>query len=250
MGANRLLAFSAAFAPILGSAWAAHAKCGSRALEVWPRPGATIAPAERLILEGYGGSQPFVATLSSRSPELVPEVPGRAAVPLRVIATYYGERGITQSVLVPSQPLRVNTRYRLDAQGLGQHKFGRWSWEVRDRAAGLPPAWTSAPSAAGGDHVRFGCGPARHAYIEAGLRGDDVWVRVGVRAAGQKGPSREFLLRMKDGRLSIGHGMCSGAYKLLPGVAYQVTLVAVDAFGREASASGGPVRVQGPPLHE
>lgn len=55
-----------------------------------------------------------------------------------------------------------------------------------------------------------------------------------------------FRLKPMEGKVRIGHGMCSGGFKLQEGMRYTVRLVAVDMAGNESVAPGDEVLIEGP----
>jgi hypothetical protein len=56
-----------------------------------------------------------------------------------------------------------------------------------------------------------------------------------------------YVLPVREGLVSIGHGMCSGPFEFKPGTRYSATFWAVDLAGNEPPAPGMPVEFEGPP---
>jgi hypothetical protein len=234
------------------------AKCANQSLSVWPPLDHSLPANGQVVLQGYGKFEGPVASISQRSPRLVAE---KDEVPLRVIAVYRGEYGLSQAVLQPERPLQPGQHYALrltQPEGASAPVLPTETWwESKSRYAPIawtataadtkPPRWREVPRKNGEDVEQFGCGPAIHAFVAASVDEDGPAVQVLAEVRRDDGdePVR-FRLPVSKEQVAIGHGMCSGAFRLEEGVRYTVRLVAVDMAGNESPAPGDPVRFEGP----
>lgn len=221
---------------------AASADCMSLSWAVSPPAGSTVPLNARFVLEGFGTAQDTVAKIASRNPRLVSE---SARLALEVIEVHVGEMGITQAVLKPRGALKPGTKYTLEFDDQQRDRFflrgdqkPSWTAGPPDRVA---PVWGSAPSPEPGRVAQMGCGPDIQAQVRLDVS-DTSAVLIRARVKDGTASEREYLLTPRSGAaLGIGHGMCSGAFKLPEG-AWTLELSAVDAAGNITPAPGPPLR--------
>lgn len=170
-----------------------------------------------------------------------------APVPLQITAAYTGEMHMEQVVLVPARALVANSQYQLRLPGASQ------PFPVRIGAMTdtTPPVWREAPRVRESHYVPFGCGPSLGVAIEVPVQDDgpQLFLRASVLPIGQttEGPRPVlYLLVPQKDRVTIGHSMCSGEFRLQSKVQYQVQLTAVDLAGNETPAPGPPLTIVGP----
>lgn len=235
--------------PLLALPAAASADCAAGSVGVWPSPDRPLDARGRLVLDAYGADRAWVRDIARHRPRL--EGAG-AAIPLEVVQTYEGAFETTQVVLRARRPLRPGRRYRFVMSGRPNPRIrgagGPRVPMVWTTAAGDPdaPRWTSAPRLADTSFTAFGCGPAIYAHVAVAVTdASAVLYRVTVRPA-SGGPARSHLVPARDGRVDVGHGMCSGPFVLDAGVRYLIELAAIDAAGHETPAPGGPLEAVGP----
>lgn len=221
--------------------FAARADCYDWNWHVFPPPGSTLPSNGRITVEAMGLAQDIVATMASRHPRLVA---GEVQIPLKVVELHKGGFRLTQVVLQAKGALAEGTRYTLhfdqpdDHLRLRLNRDASPSWTVTpaDFAA---PVWRKGPSQWAGRYKEYGCGPAIEARVGL-LLADDSATQVRARITGTDGGTHEYLLETKDEELTVGHGMCSGAFQLDDG-AWSLELIAVDAAGNSKVAPGGPL---------
>lgn len=233
---------------VLFTPLAAQAMCAMSAWDVFPAPGSKVPKNSRFVVEGYGSAQSAVVSIATRKPRLV-SAKG-AQVPLKVVVINVGEKDITQAVLEPTAPLIEGTRSTLKFETDSKTRFEldenvRPSWMVGP-ADVEPPRWTKAPEAQPGVIELFGCGPAVEARVNVAIE-DAAAILVRAKVTRTDGSSKHYLLpATKNGVLEIGHGMCSGAFKLgLEGKEWSLELTAVDAAGNATLALIPPLRFKG-----
>lgn len=198
----------------------------------------------RIVVERYdvrGGLRQVMGG-SSLGP-----VGGGAPVPLRIETAFTGEMHKEQVVLVPARALSANSQYQLRLPGAPKP----FPVRIGATADTTPPVWREAPRVHESHYTPFGCGPAVGVAIEVQVRDDgpQLFVRASVVASDRatEGPRPvSYMLVPQNSRITIGHDMCSGEFRLQRKIRYQVQLTAVDLAGNETPAPGPPLTIVGP----
>ena len=172
----------------------------------------TTTPTGWLILEGGGDAEPYLLGLRDQRVTLVS---GRHKVPATVVAVNEGRLNIVQTILKPLTELKLGRTYTLATQrghGIARglhYGLSRLAWKVVE--PGPRATWKAAPVAAGGDRAEFGCGPAVNISVETPLSAPVRGVWATVSPADGSVPAVTWLFGVRaDGRIRVGHGMCSG----------------------------------------
>lgn len=221
----------------------AQAKCMAGNISAWPPPDADLPTRPMILLEGFGNDQPYIAALAAGGTARL--VAGKQKITLRLDALHAGAFGLTQAVLVSPRTLKAGTRYTLDLRGpdgkrvpITTYVDGRsrpMSWTTA-RGKLAPLRMRGAPKVGGQSYQRYGCGPA--SYVELSVpaaSGAPVAVEVALTELGGKGanPTSTYVVPVRDGKLRIGHGMCSGPFRITGAERrFEVELTALDAAGR------------------
>lgn len=264
----------------------AHAECTGGDLSVLPAPGVGMPTNFRILLDGYGFDADLIENIERRHPVLVqepetvePRIDGvlRQAidrvqaflasqasqvpetVQLRVAEKHRGAMGRVQAVLAPVRTLRPRSRYvlwiddgpgrRPVIAGSEDEKEIRAAWRTGDGPDESAPVWSARPRGVGGHNIGFACGSEIAATVSSWVQDGEparaLLVLADVWPAGSE-RHETYLLKIRDHRVAIGHGMCSGAFKLEPGSAYNARLTAIDVAGNASPAPGEPLTILGP----
>ena len=222
---------------MLTMAWA---DCTGASLHAEPAAEVRLPPRAELLLDAYGmerGVLDKVTRYSLDGPE--------GEVPLTVVAHLRGDFQDDQIVLRPEGPLAAGD-YVLRFDGTARTVWtGQGHAPIRWRVGGkasVAPTWSGPASVVDQDRTLFGCGPAVSVTLAVPVA-DATWVEVAlVREGGEAVTGRA---RVDDGRVVIGHGMCSGVFELEMGEAYTASLTAIGAEGQRVAATE-PVRFVAP----
>ena len=129
-------------------------------------------------------------------------------------------------------PGRYELRLRGEAKELWTGEARKPAHWVVTGASAQAPTWSGTPSVTSTDRTLFGCGPGVSVAVAVPV--DAPWVEVSVARDGADPVTARA--EVSDGRIELGHGMCSGMLELDEGVAYTARLTAVSASGQRASA--------------
>jgi|GEM_PF-290416 len=227
---NRLLLF---FASLLLS-HAALAECTASGITVWPLK-KTIARNPVFIVEGFANSQAVIEQLGKEKKVYLKS--GDAVVQLKVVRVLKGGFYLTQAVLKPVSELVPGLAYELHIDG--EVLYGRvfpdgFKWTVSDLEDREVPEWQKPPVYVSKSMTRYGCGPGKKVnFCFCSADPSPVVVLTKLKEL-KTGEVTEYYLTPEVQSLSIGHGMCSGAFEFLDGEQYEVQFSLMDASGNSS----------------
>jgi len=228
--------------------------CANRGLYVFPSE-KMILKNTLIMIEGYAISQDIVTGLEDKYPAYL--VCKKQKIKLKVKEVFVGQFRLTQAVLVPETELTPGKKYRLEIENLPREEFiGRWNkelrqfepvvYEVADASDTSKPEFISAPSEVKKSLVHYGCGPAVFVHFECKVKDSSLfWVKTLVKSV-TTGKETVYCLKVLDGELKIGHGMCSGAFDFKEGEQYEIAFTLMDVSGNETPWPGGRIRFTRP----
>lgn len=236
----RLFRFSASICAVIISLISpvSYAKCMSERISVWPPPEVAI-PSEGalLLVEGYGDAQEKVSHLKDGDAYLVSD---NEKIPLLVWRSYRGALRIVVVALTPAKPLTRGKRYSVQFPFSADHT----DWMVAG-ADHDPPRWTSQVKVLDKSWTEFGCGPASEVWLDVPLSESPSAVLVTV-AATKGAPENAMILPVRDGKVMLGHGMCSGAFEFSAEQEYQATVMGLDLARNPTQSPHQVVKFFGP----
>lgn len=213
---------------------AAYADCAASAMDYWPPDGKVIAPSGLLYVEGYGMDQKGVAAITGGFLKSDAE-----QVPLVQVAKHTGALSLTQVVFRAARSLKTGATYTLwltDGSKTWAPKY-HGAPTIRWTVAEAPtPAWAGVPVATTRSFEPLGCGPSSHQEVSMPLTAHTGLLEVSVE--GGKRTQRYILPVPTKGGLRIGHGMCSGAFKVWGEGALIARLALIGADGARIPAPG------------
>lgn len=252
----------------LSVAHALQAKCYTGGLSFWPTS-KSIKANSILMVEGNGSSQAMIQGLGTTYEAFFQL--GNQRIPLQVKEILVGQYNLSQAVLQPSGRLKVGEQYELLIRGKGATTGNAIEGAKgfhRDKVyytveAGLDqtaPVWISLLQEKGKHYEEFGCGPEVSVEFAGVVYDQSEYL---VKAAVQDlatGKATAYYLRPNDkstphvldkdetGLISIGHGMCVGAFELEKGKRFSVVFTLVDASGNTTSWAGPPIQFTRPEM--
>lgn len=222
--------------PVLG-------KCASRSARVWP-PAGRIPPDCHILVEGYGDYKDVVATAESRTPRLISE---GHEVDLELVEHYIGDMKVAQVLLRPMEKLRNGNKYWLTIEGIEEgftyydgygnnRRRKRQEWLVADPSDKDSPVWRAEPEIVNSRRKEYGCGPAVEVDLSIKMaKRKPVMALVQLYPAGFNTQKSIYIIPVEKGKVTIGHGMCSGPFIFTKGVAYTADLILIDRSGNRSA---------------
>jgi hypothetical protein len=203
-----------------------------------------------VVVRGYGTNQKAVERLAGNTYSFVSS---RETVDAKVVDVLKGERRLSYAVLRAAGNLKPGDRYTLAVTFPGDKASSTprkktWQWTIAEPDT-TAPQFADQTRLGKSVYTRYGCGPA--AYVEAHavlVDSDESRVTYLARAEKHDDPEdvqRAYVTARAGQPLRIGHGMCSGPFRLEPGEDYEVTIWAVDRAGNRSEPWSFD-RVRGP----
>ncbi len=224
---------------ILGliSAVTAGAKCMSEQLTISPNQDEVNENA-CLLFESYGTAQPFIETLSFDTQVFLTADNGEE-IQLNTIAYNPGQFNVNQAILQPEHSLTPGLTYTLNfgkldhldrlPHSLGPDQAPR-TWTAKADTQRPPIKLFTPPKFIKSEAQFFGCGPAVNAKFEFITNSDTpVLVKTELMDLTDGKTYSYFLKTSTKDTLSIGHGMCAGAFRFKPKHEYQVRFSIMDS---------------------
>lgn len=229
-------------------------ECAPGALTVFPG-GATLNRNPVLMIEGYGECQSLIHRLGKQNAVYL--TAGSRRIKLVVNEVRVGQFELTQAILVPETVLDAGTTYRLQIDQLpAYYPIYRWN-EAAKRTEELvyvtnqkidvqPPVVSRQPREIGKTHISYGCGPEVTVNFDCPVsENESVLVKATVTDK-RTGTSATYFLEPTNKQIKIGHGMCSGAFRLIPAGEYEVTFSFMDVSGNVMMSNAVPIQVKAP----
>lgn len=227
----------------------AVAVCALGGYSVWPPPGPV--PINTVILveaRGYLSS-----SLRSGSAGVVELRGGGEAVRLEPIQRLGGRGTLEQVLFMPVRRLTPGVEYELFVPGLENGplthitfdlpEFVPLRWVAQETADLAPPVWVGRPRVVAKRYIDWACGSEIEVDVQLPTRESGPLLALAelTPTGATRGELQTHFLRVVDGVVSVGHGMCGGAFDLEPGGEYLLRPVLLDAAGNRAEAWTRPL---------
>lgn len=213
------------------------ADCTFSGIWVFPK-GDEISKNSIIMIEGYAASQQVINNLDGKYPAYLQSE--NHIVRLKVETILEGGFRLTQAILKPQEPLRVGEEYWLKIDSLnesiskvGLRRTQKVKWVVKNKIDTKKPFWSSnmRPKLISKTYQEYGCGPEIFANFQVKIN-DASETLVKTEVLDLKNNEKTiYYLSSEDGKIAIGHGMCSGAFALSKNGNYKVRFDLLDASG-------------------
>ncbi|WP_430406956.1 hypothetical protein [Fluviicola sp.] len=218
------------------------ADCAGTGLNLLPSQ-KEIKKTSLFLLEGYAESQHVITDLNTKYPIYLKS--GNERIPLEVIETHVGQFYLTQVLLKPKEPLTPGKEYQVVIENLPDYEnFGNYNsktnkydpitYLIKETSDEGAPQWIEAPKEKDKSLVHYGCGPSIMVNFTFTVKdASDIWVLTTVKSK-ETGTTISYILSMSESRVSIGHGMCAGAFTFNEGTDYEVQFSLMDSLGNKS----------------
>lgn len=218
------------------------ADCSSSGLWAYPST-SKINQNSIIVIEGYARSQKIIDSLNIGYPIYL-EANGHR-VKLKVLEINKGMFQLTQALLKPTAKLITGKTYTLIIDGQNKNIIGglsKWnsekkeyepiSWVVNNVVDTEKPKWITKPKLVDKTTQWYGCGPAIHAVFQLKIKDKSkTLIKTELVNIKTKESTTYYLNIAKDGKLHVGHGMCSGAFYFKAKNNYKVRFSLTDLSG-------------------
>ncbi|MDF3025923.1 MAG: hypothetical protein K0S23_230 [Fluviicola sp.] len=215
------------------------ADCAGTGLYVFPNQ-KEIKKTSVFILDGYAESQHVINGLNKQFPIYLKS--GGERISLVVEEIHVGQFFLTQALLKPERSLTPGKEYQLviehlpDYENLGNYnsktqKYDAITYFVTDESDTEVPRWIVVPKEKNKSFRHYGCGPSIHVNFDSQIKEQsDYLIKTTVRSVETGKETTYYISEGREG-ISIGHGMCSGAFIFDEGMNYQVKFMIIDVSG-------------------
>jgi hypothetical protein len=214
----------------------------SRAFDLVLIPGHTNIEK---IIELNKTSEVILTSLNKKYPVYL-ESEGHK-VKLNVKSTYKGLFELTQAILEPDEKLIAGRTYQLKIDKLDEFEsslVSRWNselgkdepitWKVDGGTDTETPELLNIPELVDKRTIHYGCGPAIYADFKIQAKDESELLVKTELVDLESGESTTYFLNFDDtDTLSVGHGMCSGAFDYKENGKYKVRFSLMDICGNE-----------------
>ena len=201
-----------------------------------------ISLNEMIILEGYANSQKTINSLSKRNVFLISK---SDKVLLIHKGSFVGGFRLTQALFVPSRLLKPNTTYFLEFENQTKEETQLLKiWNRKKKTHEKISFRTSSNKTTenkypktkfkfkNSNHTMFGCGPAIYANftILNPIKKKSIY-KIELYDLTTNKITTYYQSNLQN-EISIGHGMCSGAFNFIAGNKYKVRFTPMNSSGK------------------
>lgn len=200
-----------------------------------------------IILEFYASSQKLVKDLNIKYPIYFKSKDDK--VLLNPIETFVGEMNLTQVIFKPKTLLKAGQTYTLEIENLPytelmpmryngtKNKAEPIDFKVNDSIDIENPILENSIIETKKTIEYYGCGPEKIVHFKLNSKDkSECFAKVTVR---NKSTNKitTYILRIENQMVSVGHGMCSGAFHFDNGDNFEATFQLIDQSGNYSSVS-------------
>ncbi len=202
-----------------------------------------------IVFQGYAGSQPVIFELNKKYPIYLKN--GKKQIKLIVKEINIGQFMLTQAILMPEEKLVIGKEYVVIIDNLPEEqKLNRFDQKIpanqvikfvagagKDMNKDTKTLFASNPKEVSKDFIMFGCGPAMHVTFDLTNKNattvttvtTELLVKTTVKNL-KTGKESTYYLPTSNNQVSIGHGMCEGAFTfdVASGYEYEVKFAITD----------------------
>ncbi|GAA5024054.1 hypothetical protein GCM10011506_07350 [Marivirga lumbricoides] len=196
-----------------------------------------------IVVEGYARSQRIIDSLNISY--FIYLESGEQRIELDVLERCKGMFSITQALVRPKSKLTKGKTYTLKISNLDEWENRIWtkwnsekeeyepiSWKVNDKLDEENPKWIKEPKLVDKTIIWYGCGPAIYVIFDLKINGlSNSLIKTELYNTNTKEENTYYLIMGEDGKLEVGHGMCSGAFDFEENSQYKIRFSLMGSSG-------------------
>ena len=231
------------------------AKCGSQNLSFWPN-GKHINQNSIFVIEGYGLSQSIILELGKKNKVFLQS--GDQKIKLNIQEIHVGQFHLTQAILKPEIILTSGHEYELIIENLDELEYlvkryndareqVKIKWKVSADIDTISAIWKKIPIYKNSEYHELGCGPETNANFEFAAADNSEYLIKTILKNKSTGKETIYYLSVDDNKIiSVGHDMCSGAFKYTDGEYFEVEFSLYDSSGNLTKWMGKRIEFKRP----
>lgn len=232
----------------------ANADCSGYGISIFPSNN-SIKQNSIFMLEAYAHSREIIDDLNSKYPIYLQS--GDKIVKLIVGEKYDSQFELSQVLLKPESTLEPGLEYELKIDNLPEYndlrrynrdteEYEKITFNIEDSEDTEKPILNSKPIRIDESFAMYGCGPAMSVIFDLPISDDsEVLIKTTVKSLKSK-KETTYYIEPGNNQISVGHGMCSGAFTFNEGDEYEVEFEFMDASGNIISWSGERIKFKKP----
>ncbi|AFL97554.1 hypothetical protein ACQ1Q1_05395 [Ornithobacterium rhinotracheale] len=238
---------------------AVFAECASGNLIAFPQ-NEKVSQNSLFMIEGYMLYQDIVQFLGNKYPVYLKSE--QEKIPLQVVEYCKGEYDLEQVILKPQRLPKAGVTYVLFVDNLPEYlntyengkrlKNRRLNtYYILNEQDTKKPTLSGIPKFMKSIFEQYGCGNDVYAIFSNSAKDDDseIWVKTTVKNL-DTGEVMQYYIKPFNGKLYVGHGMCSGAFNFGDSKQFSVVFSFMDSSGNVSDANIEPVIFENPIYHK
>ena len=244
-----------------------HADCAGEGLSFFPS-GQTINKNSIFIIDGYARSQRIILELNKKHKIYLKC--GNKKIKLIVSEIFVGQFNLTQALLKPESELESRLDYTICIDDLPEYeclkryniinqKYEPVTYKVVDILDNSNPTLSEDPEEIEKTLIHYSCGPSKYVVFNNPAKdSSEIIIKTTVRNV-KTGKKTIYFIEPYDGKILVGHGMCSGAFvfedekikvgqgmSFEPSNNFEVEFSFMDASGNLTSMNSDPIKFTRP----
>lgn len=220
------------------------AECAMSGITYFPEQ-TTVSQNSMFIIEGYSYSQKVINSFKNdRKAYLESEDGDKIDLILQEILI--GQMSLTQAIFKPAKKLKFNKKYFLKFTHLtDKENYKELTRYNRERKEHEPVAWKVTNNQTEDlnknlglkfvqtDVQYYGCGPEAYAIFQPQNSSEsEIWYRTELYDERTK-TTTTYIIKTWEGKLRVGHGMCSGGFAYNKDGNYNVRFTPMNIDGKK-----------------
>ena len=220
----------------------ALADCSSNGMYFFPET-KEISLNSMFIIEGYAFSQKTINSFKERTIYLESE--NGELIELNLQEILKGQMELTQAIFCPTSELKPNTTYFLKYSDQTENEEREMMQYNREKKEREKVYWKTTDKKAietlnsnlniefeNTEVVHYGCGPSANAIFNVKNKSEsEIWYKTEVVDLGTN-DKKIYYIKEWNGKLNVGHGMCSGAFIYNNKGKYKVRFTPMNTDGK------------------
>ena len=220
----------------------ALADCSSNGMYFFPET-KEISLNSMFIIEGYAFSQKTINSFKERTIYLESE--NGELIELNLQEILKGQMELTQAIFCPVSELKPNTTYFLKYSDQTENEEREMMQYNREKKEREKVYWKTTDKKAietlnsnlniefeNTEVVHYGCGPSANAIFNVKNKSEsEIWYKTEVVDLSTN-DIKTYYIKEWNGKLNVGHGMCSGAFTYSNKGKYKVRFTPMNIDGK------------------